>query len=184
MFRAKSNADDASRYPAQTRKAANESKQEWNLERLGAREHSPDCAVLNDDLKSLRGASGKHPASLHGFKIRFTDAARGQLCRKNIGSGDRILDGKIDSDATCRGHGVCRVANAKQSLAAPIAQTIDLDGKQFDLGPVVQLSYPVAKEPGKTDDIVLKLRQTACFDLVKAALRNDTASLPIIIAVE
>ena len=44
------------------------------------------------------------------------------------------------------------------------------DGQQFDLGPVVQFSHAVAEKPGETDDVILKLRQTARFYLVKAVL--------------
>ena len=77
-----------------------------------------------------------------------------------------------------------RIADAKQSFAAPIAQTIDLHGEQFDLRPVVQLGHAVAQKSGEADNFILKLRQTARFDLVETALGNDEAALPVIAAVE
>ncbi len=77
-----------------------------------------------------------------------------------------------------------RIADAKQPVAAPIAQAIDLHRQQFDFGPIVELCDAVTQKSGKADDVVLKLLQTACFDVIEAALWNYKAALPVITAVE
>src|SRR5882762_8038185 len=183
MLWARANADEARGNLSQNGKPF----QQANHERegtLATRRCTSDNSTVNKDLHSLNQARRPFAPRLYLMQIIHGNWTVSQFFREEICGRYRVLDGKIDSDAACRGHGMCRIADAKQSFPAPIAQTIDLDGKQFDFGPVVQLSHSVAKKPGETDDIVLKLRQTACFNLVKAALRNDKASLPIIIAVE
>src|SRR5262245_18186136 len=77
-----------------------------------------------------------------------------------------------------------RIANAKQSVAAPIAQPIDLHRQQFDFGPIIELCYAVAQKSGKADDVLLKLLQTTCFDRIEPAPRNYKPAPPVITAVE
>src|SRR4029077_5431355 len=77
-----------------------------------------------------------------------------------------------------------RIADAEQSFAAPIAQAINLHGEQFDLRPVVHLRHSVPQKTGEADDVILKLRQAACFDLLKAAFWNHETALPVIAAIE
>ena len=77
-----------------------------------------------------------------------------------------------------------RIADAKQSVAAPIAQAIDLHRQQFDFGPIIEFCHAVAQKSGEADDVVLKLLQTACFDVIEAAFGNYKAALPVIAAVE
>src|SRR5437773_1928113 len=77
-----------------------------------------------------------------------------------------------------------RITNTKQSVTAPIAKPIDLNGKQFDLRPVVQFRHSVPQKSGEADDVILKLRQAARFDLFQSALWDDESTLPIIAAVQ
>ena len=77
-----------------------------------------------------------------------------------------------------------RIAHAKQSFATPITQTIDLHCEQFDFRPVVQLGHSVTQKSGKTDNVILKLRQPTLLDLVEATFGNNEAALPVIIAIE
>ena len=77
-----------------------------------------------------------------------------------------------------------RIADAKQSFAAPVAQTIDLDGEQFDFRPVVQLGHTITQKSGKADNVILKFRQPSRFDLIEAAFGYNEAALPVITAIK
>ena len=81
---------------------------------------------MNKDLHSLNQARRPFAPRLYFAQIIHGNRAASQFVGEEICGRYGILDGKIDSDATCRGHGMCRVADAKQSFMAPIAQTIDL----------------------------------------------------------
>jgi hypothetical protein len=76
------------------------------------------------------------------------------------------------------------ITDTKQSLATPVAQTIDLDGEQFDFRPIVQLGYAIAQKLGKADNVLLKLRQPARSGFIEAAFGDDETALPVISAVK
>ena len=76
------------------------------------------------------------------------------------------------------------IANAKQTIAAPVAQTIDLHGEQFDFVPVVEFAHAIAQELRHGHKVLLKLWQPSHFDLVEIAFRNHVAALPVIAPVD
>src|SRR5207248_5723443 len=76
------------------------------------------------------------------------------------------------------------VTNAEQALAVPFSQTIDLDGKEFDLCPVIQLGDSVLQKGSEPNDIVMQDRQAALLDRVELAFWDNKTDLKIIAAVE
>src|SRR5260370_154325 len=139
---------------------------------------------MNKHLHPLDQARRPFTACLHFSQIVKRNRTTSQFLREQIRSRNGVLNGEIDTNATCRRHRVRRVADTKQSFAAPVTQTIDLYPEQLDLRPVIQLGHAIAQKSGETDNLVLKLRQPAPFDLVESPFRNDEAALPVIAAIE
>ena len=75
------------------------------------------------------------------------------------------------------------IADAKQSFAAPTAQTIDLHGQQFDFRPIIELSDAIAQKGRERHDVAVQRAQPPLLDRFNAALRNNKASLIISVSV-
>ena len=99
--------------------------------------------MMNEDLDALNQASRPFAPHLHFAQIVHGNRTVPQFFREQVRRRDRILDGEIDPNAASRRHGMRRIADAKQSFATPIEQTIDLNGEQFDFRPVIQLRNSV-----------------------------------------
>jgi len=152
---------------------------------LAAARHSPgDDSAMNNDLHALDQARRPFATRLHLSQVVHRNRSALQFFREQVRRRDRILNGEINPNAARWRHGVRRITDAKQSFTTPIAQTIDLDGEQFDFRPVVQFCYAVAQKSGKADNVLLKLRQPTRFDLIEAAFGDDETGLRVIAAIE
>src|SRR5581483_7356071 len=78
------------------------------------------------NLDELRYASWKFTPVLDSRQHRLRHSTLTQRVRQQVRGRDSILDGKIDTDASHRRHGVRRIANAQESRAIPLPQPVDL----------------------------------------------------------
>jgi len=76
------------------------------------------------------------------------------------------------------------VADAKQSVATPLLQAIDLHSEQFDFRPVIELGDSILQERPELDNIAMQSWQTTLFDLIEIAFRNHKTDLEVIATVE
>ena len=74
---------------------------------------------------------------LHERERGFGNGARGrgerERAEENVGSGDGILNGEVDADATDGRNGVRGIPDTEQSGHVPAVQVINLHGEKFDL---------------------------------------------------
>ena len=81
---------------------------------------------------------------------------------RDAGLATRVVSGYLrEADEEIRRaegslHGVRAVADAEQSFPAPFLQTINLNGEQLDLVPIVELGDPVFQEKPERDNILLQ----------------------------
>ena len=90
-------------------------------------------------LQALDDARGQQASRLNPGEMPVHIVAPRQSCRKDVGSGDSILDRKIDADSSHGRHGVCRIPDREQARPVPPRQPVECHGKQFHLFPVLQL---------------------------------------------
>src|SRR5690348_6633707 len=76
------------------------------------------------------------------------------------------------------------IADAQQAWAIPSAQTIDRDGQELDILPVLELPDAVANERRKPRNFRAEARNPAPAEFVIATLPDDEGALPIVAAVE
>ena len=88
-------------------------------------------------LESLRFASGRFATPLNGGQALFAERATLQRRREDVRAGHGVLDREIDPDAADGRHGVGRIADEQQAGFVPLGQTIELNGEQLHLTPVV-----------------------------------------------
>ena len=95
-----------------------------------------DELAMHKHLNSLRHACRKTTPSLHLAQIVLADRTPQQRQRQQIRRGNRILNGKVDANASDRRHGVGTVPNAEQSWLRPLPQAIDGDRQQLHRIPI------------------------------------------------
>src|SRR4029453_13724549 len=76
------------------------------------------------------------------------------------------------------------VTNAKQAVAVPFSQAVDLDGEEFDLCPIIQLADSIFQERSETNDVAMQGGQAALLDRVELAFWDNKTDLEIIAPVE
>lgn len=76
------------------------------------------------------------------------------------------------------------VADAEQPFAVPFAEPINLDGEQFDFGPIIELGHATVQKIRHGDEVALEHGQSACFDLIEVAFGDHVAALPTFAAVD
>src|SRR5437762_3415817 len=76
------------------------------------------------------------------------------------------------------------VTNAKQAFAVPFSQTVDLDGEEFDLCPIIQLRDSIFQERSEADDVAMQSGQAAPLDCIELAFWDNKTDLEIIASVE
>ena len=123
--------------------AAEHAEQEGSLERPRPAEIPIEKAV-NGRLEGLRDTRGQLAAALNPDEQDVTDRQipcmrRTQYRSEDARSSHRILNREIDADTADRGHGVGRIADAEQAGKTPAAQAVDLDWKERDLIPRLDL---------------------------------------------
>src|SRR4030095_6503199 len=121
---------------------------------------------------------------LNSRKIGDRKASSSQGPRKNVGSGYRVLNCQINAHTTDRRHGVSRIANAQESRAIPLAQTVNLDCQQPDLIPALQFSYTVAQERHNRYNVGSESFESFSLDPVEFTLTNQVCALPVVVTVE
>ena len=112
---------------------------------------------MNENLHRLNEPRRPFTPCLEFAQIIHGNRTGSQFLGEQIGSRDGILDREINADAACRRHRVRRITDAKQPVAAPITETIDLHREQLDFCPVIKLCHTVAEKCREGDDLVLKL---------------------------
>jgi hypothetical protein len=95
--------------------------------------------VVDEDLEGLSDAGGEFAAMLDVREGEFGDDPGGQDGCEDAGGSNGVLNGEVDADAADGGHGVGGVADAEEAGEVPAGEAIDLDGEEFDLGPVGDL---------------------------------------------
>ncbi len=184
MIGAETHANDAGRNSAKRRKQVQQSELPWQLERFGAAEHAPNDSILNRDLQSLRGDSGKRTAFLNGPKVFGRRHPDSKFRTENVGGGDGVLNGEIDSNAADGRHSVSSVSNAQQPGTRPILQPVDGDGEKADLIPIVQFLHAITKEGLHIRDLALKGGDAPLANLIGGPFRDNERTLPIGVAID
>ena len=126
MFWTQTETDEASRQLPQEGKTFQQTKPERKRSIFLIGASASDDSTMNKDLHCLNEARWPFAARLHFSQVLNENWTTLELFREQVCRRDGVLNSKVDSHPARRGHDVRRVADAKQSLAAPILQTIDL----------------------------------------------------------
>ncbi len=76
------------------------------------------------------------------------------------------------------------VADAKQTFATPLFQTIDLDSEQFDFRPIIQLGNAILQKRRERDDFLVQSRKSSLFSRFDAAFWNNESSLVVLVPID
>ena len=118
MLRPNSHADEAGAQPA---------RQRCGLQLPHEPGESPVGADLPSDygLHALSDPGRELAAALYFRQVASVESPFAECSRQYIGRRDRILDGKVDPDASDRRHGMSRISDAKEPRTIPPLQTVD-----------------------------------------------------------
>ena len=94
---------------------------------------------MGEDLYSLRVVDRFFSVVLDASQVMYGDRAAEQGFGEEVGGGDCVLQGDVDTNAADGGHGMGRVADAEQAGRTPFLKMVDLDGQELDLVPGVDL---------------------------------------------
>ena len=100
---------------------------------------------VREHLDLLRDARRELAPALNQGERGIDGLTCTQIRSENAGSGDGVLNGEIDANASGWRHGVGGIADAKQTGTVPLLEAVDLHGQQLDLIPIVQLLDSVAE---------------------------------------
>lgn len=127
---------------------------------------------MSKRLNSLRDARGEFTATLDSREIVLAEIAAQQRFGEDVGGGDRILNGEIDSDSAGGRHGMGSVADAEQSRSMPSAKAVDLDREQLDLIPAGDFVHAIAKIGGDFADALAEGRKSCLLGLLEGAFAD------------
>src|SRR5262249_1596191 len=96
----------------------------------------------------------------------------------------RVLHRQIDADAADGGHGVRRIADAEQPGPMPAPETVDRDGQQLDLVPVLEVVDPVGEWGHDLRNAAPERRQSGALRFLDPALPNPAGAWPVGAALE
>ena len=135
MLGSDSEANHASRQIAQRRKVLRYLEDDGRVHLGRAGQDPGDDGILDEDLELL-GRTGREIApSLDLVQVLQRHRAAAQARGQNVGGRDRILDGKVHTDAADRRHCMIGIADAEQAGPGPFLDTIDRHGEKLDVVP-------------------------------------------------
>jgi hypothetical protein len=102
--------------------------------------------LVKKDLPALSDPRRPFAALLDLLEIVFTHPPGAQFGAQKVRRRNRILDRKIDPDASDRRHRVSAVANAEKARAMPFLEPVYFYGQELDGVPITQLFEPVAEK--------------------------------------
>ena len=102
MLRSEPESDHLSGNPAEEGKPRQQPDWEWRRKSVPIGQCSPDDAVLNRELHSLRHPGRPFTPGLDLGQVLIGDLAAAQWRRQDIGRRNRILDSQVDPDTTDR----------------------------------------------------------------------------------
>jgi hypothetical protein len=141
-------------------------------------------AVVHQLLRALDHSRRKHAPVLDLVQKRIHVFAACERPSKDVRSGHRILDRKVDAHSADRRHAVRRIADGEQAGPPPARQPVERDREQLDLVPVLE-RVDDPSEPGRRlGDAGAESGKSGPPDFLRRALRNHVGALPIIAAVE
>src|SRR5215470_12295159 len=135
-------------------------------------------------LHALCDSRWKLTAVLYLCEIPYAGGTFAKRFCQYVGGRHRVLDGKIDPDATHRRHGVRRISDAQQSGAIPPPQTIDSDSQELYPFPVTQFAHAVTQEGRELDNTRAELLNPFRLHFLCGSFRNSKTALPIVSAIE
>lgn len=152
MFGPEAHADQARREAAQLRVAVEQLDGEGGPRLRLHSKHVADDAGLDEDLQRLHHSRRPFPPRLH--LVQQLDRHRPVPRRQSedVGGGDRILNGEIDTHAAHRRHGVGGIADAQQTRAIPALQPVHPYRQEFQIVPGGKLLHPVGEGWVELDD--------------------------------
>ena len=112
MLGLQAHADEASGEVLEAGNLCDDAKGEWRGDRAGALKGAGEDSV-GEDLRSLCVSHGTLAVVLDSLEIVHGGAAGEDGLGEDVRGGDRVLKGDVDADASDRGHGVGRVADAQ-----------------------------------------------------------------------
>jgi len=183
VLRLEAHADEARGEIAKAGQRGDDTKQqrrrEWARAFKDGVEHS-----VGVDLHFLGFAHGGLAIVLDGLQIVQRGAIAEQGFGENVGSGDSVLQGYVDADASDGGHGVGGITDAEQAGGRPVLKAIDLDGEEFDFVPGVDLGGATGEKRNDAFDALMKGGETLLLDLRKGAFGNEVSDLIVVDAID
>jgi hypothetical protein len=106
VFGAEAKPDQAGRESAQERQRPEKPQSQRRRQLSASFQNASNDAVLQNYLQPLRRPGRKIPMPLHRIEVLFGHRALEKARRQDIGGGNSVLHGEIDSNAAYRGHGM------------------------------------------------------------------------------
>src|SRR3712207_468767 len=136
MLRSDSKSDQPGRDPAQKREVRAQPDQERRRDRARTTQNPRDEPILNEDLNPLRDARRQLAPLLHLTQMDRGEAALTQGRSQPVRRGHGVLDRQIDADSADRRNRMRRIADAEETWAVPLTQSVYCDREQLDVLPV------------------------------------------------
>ena len=102
-------------------------------------------SCVREHLDLLRDARRELAPALNQGEREIDGLTCTQIRSDNAGSGDGVLNGEIDANASGWRHGVGGIADAQEAWTMPPLEAINLYGQQLDLSPIRQLFDPITE---------------------------------------
>ena len=182
MFRTNADADDECRYSSELWKPLEEIEWKSYVEGCavsGISENTFHDAILDKYLKSLSESCREFASLLHCFEVTKCNATLQKSRYQDVRRCHCILYSEVDTDASDRAHGVCGVANSKESIALPFEEMLDRNRKHFYFLPAIDFFYSLAEKRCEVKNILLQRSYATCFDMLKFVLRYHKSALPV-----
>jgi hypothetical protein len=184
MLRTEADANDSCRNSPQIGPAPQQLQGPREREGAGVAEHAADDVVLNGQLETLRCPRRELSAPLDPLKLGFRRRPFHKNRTEDVGGGNCVLDGQVDSDPADRRHGMCGIADAEKPWPRLFLKAVDRHRQDAHVFPVAHFFQTAAQERFKLADFFAKRRQAAFADAVSLALGDDEGGLSVCIAVE
>ena len=183
MLGLEAHADEAGSEVAEARHAGDHAERQWRGEGATAVEDGVEHTV-GEELHFLGFAHGGFAIVLNGAEVVHGGTAGEEGLGEDVGGGDCVLHGDVDTDAADGGHGVGCVSDAEEAGGTPFLQAVDLYGEEFHFVPGVDFGGAPGEEWDDAFDALMECSDAFLLDLREGAFGDDVSDLKVVNAID